>query len=465
MKTQSKQLVSIMIICLLQLTVVQAQSIDFQLGGKTNAESFEIKDSDGNVLFQLKGNGKIGLGSAVLASAKMHVQGSINSQGVYKIQGMTVLSRKGSQNTFVGEEAGINRTTGIYSTFTGYHAGYSNTNGWPNSFFGNEAGKGNTSGEFNTFIGSVSGKGNTTGGHNTYVGEGTGRLNTTGNNNTFMGRGAGYSNTASGNTFYGYTAGTSNTTGIENTFLGTQAGNANTSGSYNNYIGYLTGTVSTADYNTFTGSRAGEANTTGHRNIFIGRKAGKTNTTGFRNTYIGAYAGELSTGSYNVFLGTNAGTHETGSNRLYIESSSSSSPLIWGDFTNDRVVIDGNSTHNTSNRTFFSNGAAGGTGAWNNDSDGRMKKNIATIDRALDKVQNLRGVNFEWKETEHHEEGLQMGFIAQEVEKVIPEVVSNGGDSYSMQYSPLTALLVEAVKELSARVEYLERQLDLAEVR
>jgi hypothetical protein len=81
-------------------------------------------------------------------------------------------------------------------------------------------------------------------------------------------------------------------------------------------------------------------------------------------------------------------------------------------------------------------------------------------------------VNFEWKETVHHEDGLQMGFIAQEVEEVIPEVVSNGGDSYSMQYSPLTALLVEAVKEqqqiindLKQRVQTLENQQQLAEVR
>jgi hypothetical protein len=79
-----------------------------------------------------------------------------------------------------------------------------------------------------------------------------------------------------------------------------------------------------------------------------------------------------------------------------------------------------------------------------------------------------------------------MGFIAQEVEEIIPEVVSNGGDSYSMQYSPLTALLVEAVKEqqslidnqtellnsqnqvindLKIRVQTLENQQQLAEVR
>ena len=127
-----KQLIILSMLFIFSFTY--AQNVDFQLGGKTSAQSFEIKDSDGNVLFQLKGNGKIGLGSAVLASAKMHVQGSINSQGVYKIQGKTVLSKKGSYNTFVGEDAGINRTTGNYNTFLGYQTGFYNTTGSYNTF-------------------------------------------------------------------------------------------------------------------------------------------------------------------------------------------------------------------------------------------------------------------------------------------------------------------------------------------
>ncbi|MFC1581737.1 tail fiber domain-containing protein, partial [Candidatus Neomarinimicrobiota bacterium] len=256
------------------------------------------------------------------------------------------------------------------------------------------------------------------------------------------------------------------------TYVGIDAGKNNISGIGNTFSGYHAGLAATGSYNTFTGSLAGLATTTGTGNAFYGRRAGENNITGTNNTYIGYATGQYSTGNNNVFLGTSAGANEYGSNELYIENTGTTSPLIWGDFSGNRVVINGNSSHNTSDRTFFSNGAAGGTGAWNNDSDGRKKKNIATIDQALDKVQNLRGVNFEWKETEHHEEGLQMGFIAQEVEAVIPEVVSNGGDSYSMQYSPLTALLVEAVKEqqqiildLKQRVQSLENQQQLAEVR
>jgi hypothetical protein len=144
---------------------------------------------------------------------------------------------------------------------------------------------------------------------------------------------------------------------------------------------------------------------------------------------------------------------------LYIENSNSISPLIWGDFAQDQVVINGASTDNGSDRTFFVNGSAGGTGVWNNDSDGRMKKNVQTIPAALEKVLRLRGVNFEWRETEHHEPGVKMGFIAQEAEDVIPEVVNNHNDHYSMQYASITALLVEAMKEQQNEIELLKAEI------
>ena len=59
----------------------------------------------------------------------------------------------------------------------------------------------------------------------------------------------------------------------------------------------------------------------------------------------------------------------------------------------------------------------------------------------------LRGVNYEWSDPESLEKGTRIGFIAQEVEKVIPEVVNKEGQYYSMQYGPLTSVIVEAMKE------------------
>jgi len=89
-------------------------------------------------------------------------------------------------------------------------------------------------------------------------------------------------------------------------------------------------------------------------------------------------------------------------------------------------------------------------------SDGKLKKEVQAIDNALSKVSELRGVNYKWKDAQRGE-GLQMGLIAQEVEKVLPELVStdSNGDK-SITYSNLTALLIEAVKELSEKLAKLE---------
>ena len=79
-------------------------------------------------------------------------------------------------------------------------------------------------------------------------------------------------------------------------------------------------------------------------------------------------------------------------------------------------------------------------------SDERLKSDVATIDNALDKVMNLRGVTF----TKNAEKG--MGVIAQEVEQVIPEVVSDG-EYKSVAYGNMVGLLIEAVKELKGDLD------------
>ncbi|PLX21296.1 MAG: hypothetical protein C0597_03510 [Marinilabiliales bacterium] len=96
--------------------------------------------------------------------------------------------------------------------------------------------------------------------------------------------------------------------------------------------------------------------------------------------------------------------------------------------------------------------------SWNSLSDIRLKKNIKTIDSSLDKVLKLRGVNYEWKDADSKEQGTRMGFIAQEAEAIIPEVVNTGGEYLSMQYAPITALLVEAVKEQQKIIEKLQQE-------
>jgi hypothetical protein len=89
-------------------------------------------------------------------------------------------------------------------------------------------------------------------------------------------------------------------------------------------------------------------------------------------------------------------------------------------------------------------------------SDERLKKNVKTIENALEKVNQLRGVEFERTDIEKK----QIGVIAQEVEKIIPEVVSQGQDYKSVSYGNLVGLLIEAVKDLTKEVENLKAQIN-----
>ncbi|POB12988.1 hypothetical protein C0Z22_14035 [Halobacteriovorax sp. DA5] len=93
-------------------------------------------------------------------------------------------------------------------------------------------------------------------------------------------------------------------------------------------------------------------------------------------------------------------------------------------------------------------------------SDERFKENVETIIDPLHKVNSLRGVTFDWKTDEYPERNFPkektVGFIAQEVEKVQPELVKTGQDGYkSVQYGNITALLVEAVKSISNKIDKL----------
>ena len=99
-------------------------------------------------------------------------------------------------------------------------------------------------------------------------------------------------------------------------------------------------------------------------------------------------------------------------------------------------------------------------------SDSRFKTNILPIENPLQKVLKLRGVTFDWKTKEFpnrmFSENRAIGFIAQEVEQVIPEVVQteNSTEGFkSVQYDKVVALLVEAIKEQQKQIEQLQQKV------
>jgi hypothetical protein len=85
-------------------------------------------------------------------------------------------------------------------------------------------------------------------------------------------------------------------------------------------------------------------------------------------------------------------------------------------------------------------------------SDERVKDNVQPITNALEKLEQITGVSFDWKpESGHH--GHDYGVIAQEIEKVLPEVVSTRDSGYkAVKYEKIIPLLIEAIKELSKKV-------------
>jgi hypothetical protein len=426
----------------------------------------------------------------------------------------------GEKNYFVGKGAGASITTGTNNSFLGFNAGYLTETGSDNIFLGYHAGYNNIGhlessptpaldGSANVFIGKESGKYNIDGSNNVMVGNQTGFNNESGLNNVFIGNLAGFSNIGNGsyngdyNVFIGNKAGENNTEGATNVFIGERAGLNNTIGGSNVYIGResgrtdtsgvgntyvgrssgssLRGTFNTAigdgagaadansyklDYNTLIGKDAGNDLITGKQNTIIGSEAGAFIDEGRRNVIIGAEAGVgtgsgiNNPGSNNVFIGYQAGMYETDSNKLYIENSSGT-PLIYGDFASDYLVING-TANNSYN--FFVSGDAGGTGTWNALSDRRLKENISPISNSLDKVLQMEGVNFEWKDKDKYGKKKEIGFIAQDVEKVLPEVVNKKGEHYSIQYGEVNAVLVEAVKEQQKMIKKLEKRIsDLEE--
>lgn len=256
----------------------------------------------------------------------------------------------GTENVLIGD-AGTN-ITGYSNTAVGSLALRDATSANQNVVIGQQAQR-YTTGSYNVTVGTQANM-YTTGGSNVAVG---GLAAKGGSTSTFA-------NTVA----VGYQALTALTTGAGNTAVGYQAGDGITTAGYNTVVGY-SADVGTSNSSTVMGYQASGA---GSGVVAIGYQAqGGVVTNGFQNTglgyqsnyqgsseknvSLGAFAGysgnimSVSVGhgagysgaDYGVFIGYQAGYNETGSNKLYIENSNSATPLIYGEFDNDLVRING----------------------------------------------------------------------------------------------------------------------------
>jgi hypothetical protein len=269
------------------------------------------------------------------------------------------------------------------------------------------------------------------------------------NLNAFVGFSGNTTMTGEANTASGLGALQFNTTGQGNTATGTGALNVNTTGVENSA----------------SGAFALQANTTGLYNTAMGYETLFSNTEGSYNTASGLYAlGSNTTGFYNTALGFNAGPDQNSTNLTNATAIganavvSESNALVLGG-TGQNAVKVGIGTATPANVFTIAQGAGKAiSDGWTTYSSRRWKTNIQTLHDALGKVEQLRGVSYDLTANGKHE----VGVIAEEVGTVIPEVVTwdrDGRDAQGVDYSRLTALLIEATKEQQQLIHKQQDQM------
>ena len=165
-------------------------------------------------------------------------------------------------------------------------------------------------------------------------------------NSIFIGEGAGLNDDLSTNQniFIGRNSGASVTDQVQNTAIGNTTLENLNSGFGNTVYGHETGKfIQTGTNNTIIGrlSGRGSANHTKNNNTFLGAQSGEISEAS-NNTYLGFQSGQNNvTGTGNLFIGAQSGQNELGSNKLYIDNSNTTSPLIYGEFDNDLLRVNG----------------------------------------------------------------------------------------------------------------------------
>ncbi len=119
-----------------------------------------------------------------------------------------------------------------------------------------------------------------------------------------------------------------------------------------------------------------------------------------------------------------------------------------------------------SNGLVLVNGSGTYTGSWTQASDERFKKNIKPLQNSLEQIEKLKPVSYELKKDEFPDkkfsDDIQIGLIAQEVEKVIPVLVKTDSEGYkSIDYSKINVLLIDAIKEQQKSINELKREIEL----
>ena len=328
-----------------------------------------------------------------------------------------------------------------------------------------------TTGGFNTGIGVISLRSNTTGNFNTAVGAGA-LLTSTADGNTAVGAAAllsastGFFNTATGssalvsntigfqNTANGVAALNNNTTGIDNTATGAAALHDNQSGGFNTAIGFQALAQNTAGFNTATGNDSLLNNTTGHHNTANGVDALHQNTSGNNNVALGNGAGAVLTiGSDNIDIGNPGTPGESSTIRIGVEVVQTATYVAG---ISGADAIGGDAVYIT---------ADGKLGTINMASSARFKDEIKAMGKASEAILALKPVTFRYKEKFDPKRIPQFGLVAEEVEKVNPDLVKRDreGKLQTVRYDAVNAMLLNEFLKEHRKVE--EQQTAISELK
>ena len=334
----------------------------------------------------------------------------------------TLLSNTADENTAIGAGALLSNTTGGANTATGAQALLSNTNGADNNAFGYRA--------------LVS---NTTGAYNNAVGVGALASNTDGlSNNAF-----------------GLNALVSNTTGDVNNAVGYEALFSNTIGNGNNAVGYRSLYLQETGYgNNAFGIYALNHHTDGDRNNAFGAEALYSNVTGEGNTAIGDSAGRNVDGNFNICIGAGVEGDFGENNTIRIGDNLPTKPGYAACFIGG---INGQTTANGTAVFIDANGKLGTT-----TSSLRFKEHITSMDKASEALLALKPVAFRYKKDIDPAGTLQLGLVAEDVEKVNPDLVVHDkeGKPYTVRYDQVNAMLLNEFLKARRQIDAQQKQID-----
>jgi Chaperone of endosialidase len=347
----------------------------------------------------------------------------------------TLLLNTADRNTATGAGALLSNGSGNSNTANGAFALFSNTDGIGNTAIGALTLFNNTEGDFNTAVGIGPLNHNTTGSSNTAVGGDALEFNTTGD----------------GNTAVGQAALDFNTTGEQNTAVGVSALSSNTEGLHNTAIGFealLNGTVGGG--NTGLGWGALHSQTEAANNTSVGFIA-LTAATGSENTALGASAGfNLTDGDFNIDIGAEVVGVAGESNTIRIGNQGTQTATFIAGISGtavvgDPVVVDANGQLGTAM------------------SSARFKTQIKPMDDSSTAILALKPVTFRYKQ-EIDPKGIpQFGLVAEEVEKVNPDLVSRDRDGkpYTVRYEAVNAMLLNEFLKEHQKVEQLKKDFEV----